>query len=256
MSWKRLHASLAFYPKVGLAIYKAGRKGKRNQLDARAVADFGAEVKRGLESVGVRFEVTGLEHLTHRGPVVYISNHMSVLETLVLPALLPTDPPCTFVIKKSLLSYPVFGHVIGALDPIVVTRENPRADLATVLIEGTRRLREGKSVVIFPQAARSVEFDAATFNSLGVKLAQRANVPIIPIALKTDAWALGRPIRDIGWIDPSRKVRFAFGRLILAAKGDRQVNDEVVSFIKCRVEEWAGSAPVAAGGLAAENHRS
>ncbi|MCW5698434.1 MAG: hypothetical protein KIT00_01180, partial [Rhodospirillales bacterium] len=73
MSWNRLLASLVFYPKVGLAIFKAGRKGKRNQLNPTAIAAFGAEVKRGLESVGVRFEVTGLEHLVHKGPVVYIS---------------------------------------------------------------------------------------------------------------------------------------------------------------------------------------
>ncbi len=256
MSWKRLLASLAFYPKVGLAIYKAGRKGKRHLLDAPAVAAFGGEVKRGLESVGVRFEITGLEHLTPGRPVVYISNHMSVLETLVLPALLPVDPPCTFVIKKSLLDYPVFGHVIGALDPIVVTRENPRSDLVTVLIEGEKRLRGGKSVVIFPQAARSMDFDAATFNSLGVKLAQRAGVPIVPIALRTDAWGLGRYVRDIGWIDPGRKVHFAFGQPIPAAKGDRQVNDEVVSFIKDRVEEWAQCGEATAARPAAEDHRS
>jgi len=254
MSWRRLLASLVFYPKVGYAIYKANLKSRRNRLDAHAVNAFGREVRQALESVGVRFDVTGLENLGHTGPVVYVSNHMSVLETLVLPGLLPTFPPCTFVIKESLLGYPVFGPVMAALDPIVVTRENPRQDLATVLVEGEKRLRQGKSVVVFPQAARCMDFDAATFNSLGAKLAQRAGVPIIPIALRTDAWGIGRYVRDIGWIDPSRKARFAFGRVIPSS--DRQANDAVVSFIKTKVEEWAGRNEAAAASFAAEDRRS
>ena len=243
MSWKRLFASLVFYPQVGFAIYKANLKSRRNRLDPPAVHAFGIEVRKAIESVGVHFDVTGSENLAAGGPFVYISNHMSVLETLVLPGLLPTYPPCTFVIKESLLRYPVFGPVMAALDPIVVTRENPPQDLATVLAEGEKRLRQGKSVVIFPQAARCMDFDAAAFNSLGAKLAQRAGVPIVPVALRTDAWGLGTYIRDIGWIDPSRRTHFAFGRPIPSE--DRQANDSVVSFIKAKVEEWDEADPAA-----------
>jgi 1-acyl-sn-glycerol-3-phosphate acyltransferase len=244
MSWKSFVTGVIFYPKVAWAIYKGYRKAKRHQFDAVAAAGTGTEIRRALESVGIAFEVTGEENLGRDRPVVYVANHMSVLETLVLPALLPTSPQPTFVVKKSLLSYPIFGKVLGALDPIIVERDSARADLATVLVEGEARLKRGMSVVVFPQAARSVVFDPAVFNTLGAKLAQRAGAPIVPLALKTDAWGIGRYVRDIGWIDPSRKVRFAFGRRVDAPRGDRQAHEAVVAFIQAKLAGWGvGTAP-------------
>ena len=48
------------------------------------------------------------------------------------------------------------------------------------------------SVLIFPQTTRELFFDPKKFNTLGIKLAKRAKVPVIPIAVKTDAWWHGQ----------------------------------------------------------------
>jgi 1-acyl-sn-glycerol-3-phosphate acyltransferase len=255
MSWNRVAAGIVFYPKAGLAIFKAYLKQRKGKLGPVEAAGTGSEIMRGLKSVGVRFEVTGTENLRTDRPVVYIANHMSVLETLVLPGLLPTHPQPTFVVKESLLRYPIFGPVLGALSPIVVGRESARADLATVLLEGDERLKKGMSVVVFPQAERSVAFDAASFNTLGAKLAQRAGVPIIPIALCTDAWSIGKTIRDIGWIDPDKVARFAIGPSIELPRGDRRAHEQVVAFIRGKLEGW-GMPVVAAAAPATTDARS
>ena len=80
----------------------------------------------------------------------------------------------TFVIKEELRHYPVVGHIMKALKLIAVSRHNPREDLKLVMREGQRFISSGGSIIIFPQATRSVEFDVEAFNSLGVKLAARA----------------------------------------------------------------------------------
>ena len=58
--------------------------------------------------------------------------------------------------------------------------------------EGSERLKKGKSVLIFPQKTRSEIFNPKEFNSLGVKLAKKNNVPVIPMAVLTDAWVKER----------------------------------------------------------------
>jgi 1-acyl-sn-glycerol-3-phosphate acyltransferase len=199
-------------------------------------------VIRALESVGVRFEIEGMENMASiDGPCVFIGNHMSTLETFCLPAMILPYKSLTFVVKKSLTEYPVFRHIMRATQAIPVTRENPRDDLRAVLEGGEKRLRDGMSIVIFPQTTRSLEFRPEEFNSLGVKLARRAGVPVVPIALKTDAWGVGKLfLKDFGKIDPARAVHFSFGEpMAVSGRGDEE-HESVVRFIGAKMREWKG----------------
>jgi 1-acyl-sn-glycerol-3-phosphate acyltransferase len=166
---------------------------------------------------------------------------MSTLETFVLPVILAPLRPVTFVVKGSLVRYPVFGPVMRSRDPIVVERTNPRADLKTVLDGGAERLARGVSVIVFPQTTRTPLFDPAEFNTIGVKLARRAGVPVVPLALKTDAWGNGRLIKEWGRIDPSRSIHFAFGppRDITTRGGDE--HEDIVRYIAAHLTAWGGT---------------
>ena len=64
-----------------------------------------------------------LRHLD--GPVVIIANHMSMLETVLIPGLVVPVNELAIVVKESLLRYPLFGPVMRAVKPIAVTRRNP-----------------------------------------------------------------------------------------------------------------------------------
>ena len=120
-------------------------------------------------------------------PVLFIANHMSTLETMILPCIISPLRKVTFVVKESLVKHPLFGDVMRSRNPIIVGRTDPRKDLEAVMTGGMELLSKGISIIIFPQSTRNVEFKPEEFNSLGVKLAKKAGVQVVPIALKTDS---------------------------------------------------------------------
>jgi 1-acyl-sn-glycerol-3-phosphate acyltransferase len=198
---------------------------------------------RALERCGVRLHVEGLRHIDALdGPCVFIGNHMSTLETFVLPAFIQPRKEVTFVVKESLLGYPWFGPVLKSRNPIVVSRSNARRDLAAVLEGGEERLKKGVSVIVFPQSTRSAFFEPAHFNSIGIKLAKRAQVPVIPLALRTDAWGTGRLVKDFGRINPALPVRFAFGKALRVEGNGRAEHAAVCDFIAQSLQRWQADA--------------
>jgi len=144
----------------------------------------------------------------------------------------------TFVVKESLLNYPVFKHVMRSRNPVAVTRTNPRQDLKTVMSEGSDRLANNISVIVFPQTTRSTGFDPQHFGSIGTKLAKKAGAPVIPFALKTDAWRNGRTLKDFGRLDPDIPVKVAFGKpLEITGKGNEE-HQQIIDFIAEKLAAW------------------
>ncbi len=235
----RAFPSLFFYCQDSVIVWKAFWRAKRGRYDTAAWAASSRDVLRALESVGVKFAITGIDNVrTLDTPGVFIANHMSILETFVLPGLIASFRDATFVVKQSLVEYPVFKHVMRSRDPVTVTRTNPREDLRAVLEGGEQRLKAGISIVVFPQTTRTTVFDPTDFNSIGVKLAKKAGAPIIPIALKTDAWGNGRYLKDFGRIRPSAKVHFAFGKTQWVEGRGREEHEAIVRFISDKLAEW------------------
>lgn len=235
-----LSPKFMFYPQFFWIVWVNSRKAKRGVYGGTEWAESSFDVMRALENVGVRIEITGMDNMRKfDGPAVFIANHMSTLETMVLPCIIQPVKKTTFIVKTSLLTMPVFGHVMRSRDPIAVGRTNPREDLRTVLEEGFRRLQNGRSVIVFPQSTRSVEFRPEEFNSLGVKLAARAGVPVVPVALKTDAWGIGRYVKEFGPIDPRKVVHFSFGGPMIIAGRGAEEHEKVTAFIREKLDEWS-----------------
>jgi 1-acyl-sn-glycerol-3-phosphate acyltransferase len=193
-----------------------------------------------LERCGGRFHVSGIENIRNcKGPVVFIGNHMSTLETMVLPFLIAQVMDCTFVVKDSLIKSWSFGPVMRSRDPIVVSRHNSREDLVTVMTRGQEILSQGRSVVIFPQSTRRIIFRAEEFNSLGVKLAAKSGVQVIPFALKTDFWRNGIFIKDLGPLDSAnRDIYFTFGKAMDVRGTGKEENKTIIGFIEENLKNW------------------
>jgi len=241
----RCFPSLPFYIKNILVVWRASRAAKRGCYDSTAWHHSSWDIARILEEAGCRFEVSGMENLEGIDrPCVFISNHMSTLETFVLPALImPHGFDLTYVIKRSLVTYPVFGHVVNSRDPVVVERVNPRDDLRVVMEEGAKRLEQGRSLIIFPQHTRTVKFDPKQFNSIGIKLAKKANALVIPVALLTWAWSAGRLVKDFGPLHPERTIHFAFGEPFEVTGKGQEEQQRIVDFIQQHLARWQEAGP-------------
>ncbi|MBN1482428.1 1-acyl-sn-glycerol-3-phosphate acyltransferase [candidate division KSB1 bacterium] len=231
--------TLSFYRLMLKEVFTASRAGKRGHLTFDQYCDHAVGVFRAVEKVGGRIEIKGYDQVPADGwPYVFVANHMSVLETFIFAALLNPKGGHMFVVKKALIEYPVFKHVMRSLDPVVVGRENPREDLMEVLKKGTEKLQSGLSMIIFPQKTRTLAFEPENFNTIGIKLARRAAVPVVPVALKTDFWGQGKRFKDFGGIFPEKTVRFQFGAPIdVKGKGQAE-HEEIVRFIEKYFSLW------------------
>jgi 1-acyl-sn-glycerol-3-phosphate acyltransferase len=236
----KLLPTLSFYIRAISIVQKASSAAKRGNYDSVDWHNSSAATVEALEKTGCHFEVTGIEHIQGIDrPIIFIGNHMSTLETFVLPSLImPQSRDLDYVIKRSLVEYPIFGNLVKTRSSVVVNRVNPRDDLKVVMEEGAKRLEQGHNLIIFPQHTRTVEFDPKKFNSIGIKLAQRTGATVIPVALLTWAWSAGKMLKDFGPIIPSRTIHFTFGEpMEVTGKGQEQ-QQRIVDFIQSHLKRW------------------
>jgi len=221
-------------------LFKSRRIALEGKYDRAAWVHASYEFYQLIEECGGRFHITGLEHFRDlKEPIVFIGNHMSTLETMVMPFFVASVMEATYVVKERLVTGPFFGPIMRARDPIPVGRTNPREDFKRVINEGCEKLARGVSIIIFPQHTRKVEFIPEEFNSIGVKLASRAGVRVIPVALKTDWWGNARWAKAFGPIDRSKPIHFAFGPPIsIKSPGGRDENQQIIAFIQSHLRQW------------------
>lgn len=232
--------SISFYYRLFFIVLNASKVAKAGKYNGEAWAKDSFRVLEEIEKAGMRIDISGLSDLCNmEEPAVIIGNHMSMMETLLLPSMIRPIRPVTFVVKESLLDYPVFKYVMRARKPIAVTRTNPRQDLKTVMQDGTEKLKNGISIIVFPQTTRSHSFDPTQMSTIGVKLAKKAKAPIVPLALKTDGWQNGKKIKDFGSLDKSKIAYFSFGKpFSVVGKGDRE-HEKVNRYITTQLNKWS-----------------
>ncbi len=235
-------ASFVYYVMLVDHILRDSLMARLGKYDQERWRRSSFEIVKIIESAGGRLNVSGLTHVSeNKEPVVYVSNHMSMIDTFIIPSILLSFSKLTFVAKEELLDYPVLGSIMKAIKPITVSRKSPREDLFKVLSEGEEYIKTGYSVVIFPQATRSAIFNPASFNSLGVKLARRAGVPVVPVALKTDFQGNGRLVKDMGPVDPDKTILVEFGKPIEAKDNGSETHRIIVEFIVNNLKKWGGT---------------
>jgi 1-acyl-sn-glycerol-3-phosphate acyltransferase len=193
------------------------------------------------EKFGIKVTADGWENRNgYKGPVVYLCNHMSTLETIMLPPVLLTYGPFNVFVKASLSRLPALKRAAAHMGLIPLGRRSPREDLMQVFNEGVARIREGSSVLIFPQGSREKVFSRKLYSSIGAKLAEKAGVPVIPIAVKTDCEPT-RPdgkgwLKDFGTVDPKKEIRLRCGPPIAGTA--KEMHQKVFDWIKAQLEEW------------------
>lgn len=229
-----------FYMRNFGTFMRSGRCAARGALDKDMQIHYSNENIRLLEDCGAKLHLRGLNHLRdlQNRPVVIIGNHMSLLETASLHAIIREYVDFSFVVKESLLHTAYIKDILLSMKAIGVSRTNPREDLKKVLTEGKKVLQAGRSMIVFPQATRTRVFDREQFNSIGIKLAKSAGVQVVPMALKTDILENGKFIRDLGPVYPERDVWFEFGPAMDVSGNGQEQQSAVEEFIASAFDRW------------------
>lgn len=142
-----------------------------------------------LWAAGARVEYEGLEHMAAVSPCVYIANHESNIDIWALIRVLPVRT--RFVAKQSLFRIPVMGWAMAASGFVPIDRGH-RGRAIQSLRRAACRIRDGRSVVLFPEGTRSRDGRLQPFKKGPFHLALRARVPLIPVAIR-GSWQVMRP---------------------------------------------------------------
>jgi 1-acyl-sn-glycerol-3-phosphate acyltransferase len=133
-----------------------------------------------MKLTGSKISVAGLDWIPE-GPVVFIANHESDIDIPVLLGAI--DKPFGFVSKVGVKKVPIISSWLDAINCVLIDRNNTKQALHS-LQEAVRLLKEGHSLVIFPEGTRSKGGDVGPFKVGGTRLAQDARVPIVPVSIK------------------------------------------------------------------------
>ena len=220
-------------------VFKARNAARKGKYDTSAWVGSSQDVLTDVEHCGGQIHITGMDNIRKsQGPVLFLSNHMSTLETMVFPGIIQPLKDVTFIVKDELVRHWAFRDVMRSRNPIVLSRANPREDFRIVMEQGQERLKRNISIIIFPQSTRRVEFHPSEFNSLGTKLAAKAGVQVIPVAIKTDFWGSGKYISYLGPINRSKRVHIAFGEPLKVFGTGKEEHLRIIGFIQSRLETW------------------
>jgi len=144
----------------------------------------------------VNVSIIGSELLPD-GPVIFMSNHQSNFDILSLLAVMPHR--FYWIAKKELFEIPLFGHSMRRGGYIPLDRSDGRKALQS-LDEAAATIRQGKSVVLFPEGTRTTDGKLLPFKRGGFVLARKAGVPVLPVTINGSAR-----------INPANRIRLYSG---------------------------------------------
>lgn len=134
-----------------------------------------------IAKAGVSFNVYGRENIPENEPVIYTPNHAGMFD---IPALILNAPePPIFIAKKELKSIPVLSDWMYVLDCVFVDRNNKNSARSS-LHEAIEMVKNGRSVVVFPEGTRSKDGTLGEFKGGAMKIAMETGAKVVPVLLR------------------------------------------------------------------------
>ena len=135
-----------------------------------------------LEHVaGAHSAMSGTEYLPE-GSAIVASKHQSVWEILAL--LVSVDRP-TFILKKELMSIPLFGSFARRMKMIPVDRSKRGGAIANMTEAARDAIAEGRRIIIFPEGTRTAPGARSDYRQGVFRLYEALGLPVVPVALNS-----------------------------------------------------------------------
>ena len=177
---------------------------------------------------GISWKVEGIENIPST-PCIVVSNHQGQWESFFLQTLFI---PSTSIIKKELLLIPLFGWALRCMKPITLNRLNRVSSLKKVIKKGVIKLKNGFSIILFPEGTRiSPERGIQPFARSCGLLSVKSGFPVLPICHNS-----GKYWKNKKFIKSPGKVVLRIGEPILG-KDPKVITNDAYNWVKNNYEE-------------------
>ena len=177
---------------------------------------------------GVSWKVEGIENIPNT-PCIVVSNHQGQWESFFLQTLFI---PSTSIIKKELLLIPLFGWALRCMKPITLNRINRVSSLKKVIKKGVIKLKNGFSIILFPEGTRiSPERGIQPFARSCGLLSVKSGFPVLPICHNS-----GKYWKNKKFIKSPGKVVLRIGEPILG-RDPKVITNDAYNWVKNNYEE-------------------
>ena len=207
---------------------KTGRSHKRSKMAQHMVMNA---FIRCLRLAGTNLIVEGREKIPSDTAVLYVGNHSSYYD--ILCGFVATPTGAGFFAKKEMEKIPCLRHWMEFINCLFLDRKNLKEGLKTINV-GTQYLKDGFSMVIFPEGTRSQDDDPHAFKEGSLRPALKANVPIVPMAISGTADILEN--NRLYTVKPAT-VHITFGDPIYPDEIDRASQKHLGAFIREEIIE-------------------
>ncbi len=187
-------------------------------------------VRLALFTSGIRFRVTGREHLPLDRAAVYCSNHQSNVDPPVLFEAL--HPRMHILYKHEIDQIPLLARAFRLGGFIPVDRRNREAALRSIE-NGAASIRSGNSFLIFPEGTRSRTDDLLPFKKGGIHMAILAQAPIVPVAIRGGRAAMQRG----SWLIRPVVIEIAAAAAIETTGMSPDDRDRLITLVRAQIEE-------------------
>lgn len=181
---------------------------RKSRLPGASVPELQLEfARKTLERFRIQLHIHGT--VTNESPMIFVGNHISYLD---IPVLMAAIPSVSFVAKKELASWPVFGLAAKTMNTILVDREN--SDSRSAARDAIRQgLKDGRRIVVFPAGTTSLHEDKEWRRGV-FEIAQELNMAVQPFRINYS------PLRKAAYIDNdffvSHVFRLGYGKPVSA----------------------------------------
>ena len=134
-----------------------------------------------LKSSGVGVALSGVNHIERGDPHILMANHQGAYDIFALLAYLPVD--FKWLAREEIFRIPILGWAMAAAGYVSIDRRGKKKALESIE-RAVAKIREGVSVLVFPEGTRSPDGRIHPFKKGGFTLAIKAGVPIVPISIR------------------------------------------------------------------------
>lgn len=131
------------------------------------------------ENVPINIKSSGIENIPEEA-CLFVANHQSLLDITTLTHVLPK--PAGFVAKVEMLKIPFMPYWMRKFGCVFIDRENPREGIKAIK-QGTDNIKNGQSMVIFPEGTRSKDGKIGEFKKGTLRMAIKAKCPVVPVSI-------------------------------------------------------------------------